>query len=156
MRLVAAAVDGGVAPGPLDALVAHVERCPACAVEVETQMLVKRVLGAAPMLPLPAGAAGRLAARLDDEARRTKRAVDWRTLTMKLVPVAACLVVIAAVLHHAIRRPDAVEVSAAIADWGRDEIRALQSPRIDHAASDLRLIGVLLIEADHDAAAGKN
>jgi hypothetical protein len=155
--LIAAAVEGGVALRPLDGLVAHIERCAACAAEAETQMLVKRLLGTTPMLPLPPGAAGRLNARLDREAAsRAKPSIDWRAWTVRLVPVAACLVAIAAVLHHVIRRSHAIEVSAAIADWGRDEVRSLQSPRIDQATSDRQLLGVLLMDPRHDAPAGRH
>ena len=157
VRLIAAAVEGGVAPGLLDELVAHIERCAACAAEAETQMLVKRLLGATPMLALPPGAAGRLGARLDREAAsRRKSSIDWRVWTVRLVPVAACLVAIAAVLHYVVRQSHAIEVSAAIADWGRDEVRSLQSPRIDQGTSDRQLLGVLLMDPRHDAAAGRN
>ena len=145
VRLIAAAVEGGLAPRPLDALVAHIERCGACRVEADTQMLVKRVLGARPQVALPAGAAQRIAARIDVEAGRRAAAVEWRAWTVRLLPAAACLVLIAAVVHQIARRSMSGEVSAAIAEWGRDEIRSLQSPRV---GTDSRLLlGVLLMDA---------
>jgi hypothetical protein len=144
VRLIAAA-EGGLAPRPLDALVAHIERCGACRVEAETQILVKRVLGATPHVPLPAGVAQRIASRIDVEAGRRTAAVDWRAWTVRLLPAAACLVLIAAIVHQIARRSVSSEVSAAIADWGRDEIRSLQSPRI--GTDSRQLLGVLLMDA---------
>jgi len=158
VRLIAAAVEGGVALRPLQVLVGHIEGCTGCAAEAETQMLVKRALGATPMLALPAGAAERLRARLDREALTpAKSLVDWRALTMKtvrLVPLAACLVAVAAVIHHVTRRSSASEVSTAIAEWGRDEMRSLQSPRIE--ITDRQLLGVLLIDPKHADSTSRN
>ncbi len=108
-------------------------------------MLVKRLLGATPPVPLPAGVAQRIAARVDVEAGRCAAAVDWRAWTVRLLPAAACLVLIATIVHHIARRSVSSEVSAAIADWGRDEIRSLHSPRI---GTDSRLLlSVLLMDA---------
>ena len=145
VRLIAAAVEGGLAPHPLDALVAHIERCATCGDEAETQMLVKRVLGATPHVPLPAGVARRIAARIDAEAERRVAVVDWRAWTVRLLPAAACLVLIAAIAHQLARRSVTSEVSAAIAAWGRAEIRSLESPRL--GADNRHLLGVLLMEA---------
>jgi hypothetical protein len=145
VRLIAAAVEGGLAPRPLDGVVAHIEWCATCRVETETQMLVKRVLGATPHLPLPAGVAQRIAVRIDAEAERRAAAVDWRAWTVRLLPAAACLVLIAAIVHQIARRSVSSEVSAAIAAWGRDEIRSLETPRI--GSDNHQLLGVLLIDA---------
>jgi hypothetical protein len=43
-----------------------------------------------------------------------------------------------------------------IAEWGRDEIRSLQWPRLDAGASDRRALGLLLIDPRHDAPAAGN
>ena len=159
VRLIAAAVEGGVALQPLDCLVEHIERCPACAGEAETQMLVKRLLAQTPTPRLPPGAEARIGARLDSEAAsRGRGAWDWRALTIEAVwflPVAACVVAIAIGLHHAIRRSSTGELSAAIAEWGRDEIQLLHAPRLGAGATDRQVLGVLLIDPQHGASSVK-
>jgi len=143
VRLIAAAVEGGVAPDLLDELVAHIERCARCRHEAETQMIVKRVLSSTPDALLPIGMTRRLAARLDDEAARPA-AVDWRTWTVRLLPAAACLVLIAAIVQHFVRLSSANDVTAAIAAWGRDEIHAVQSPQT--SVDGRQLLGILLMD----------
>ena len=144
VSLIAAAVEGGVAPDLLDELVAHIERCAGCRHEAETQMIVKRILTSAPEAPLPIGMARRIAARLDRDAA-TRIALDWRAWTVRLLPAAACLVLIAALVQHIARRPSAPDVPAAIAAWGRDEMRAVQSPQMP--VDGRQLLGLLLMDS---------
>lgn len=150
VRLIAAAIDGGVAPHLLDELVAHIERCTACRQEAETQVIVKRVLASTPDASLPIGMARRLSMRLDREAARPA-AVDWRAWTVRLLPAAACLVLIAAVVQHIVRRSIANDVPAAIAAWGHDEIRSVQAPQIN--VDGRQWLGVLLLDIPMAAAA---
>ena len=152
-RLIAAAVEGGVAPDLLDELVAHIERCAACRHEAETQMIVKRVLASTPEASLPIGMARRLAVRLDREAAG-RVAIDWRAWTVRLLPAAACLVLIAAVVQHIVRRSIADDVTVAIAAWGRDEMRSVQSPQIN--VDGRQLLGVLLMDTPSAAATSSN
>jgi len=143
VRLIAAAVEGGVAPGLLDELVGHIERCAACHYEAETQMTVKRLLASTPDALLPIGMTRRLAARLDREAA-SPMLVDWRAWTVRVLPAAACLVLIAAIVQHVVRRSSADDVTAAIAAWGRDEMRAAQSPPLNLDGG--QVLGVLLMD----------
>lgn len=150
IKLIASAIEGRVAPIELDTLMTHLTRCPACSIEAEAQATVKRLLATRPEEALPEGFALRLAARLDAEAPLgAPQRIDWRKWTVRLLPAAAGLVLVAGLVHRA-RQDSSIDHStdlpAAVASWAHAQVRTLQTP-IDRELSDQALLWASLMEA---------
>jgi hypothetical protein len=155
IHLIASAIDGRVAPIELETLMAHLGRCLTCRLEAEGQITVKRLLASRPEEPLPDGMALRLATRLDAEgALGVPRGIDWRNWTVRLLPAAAGLMLVAGVAHILLRHSSSIDQSAdrpadlpaAVAAWGRGEMRALQEP-VAVNLSDRALLWASLMRA---------
>ena len=150
IKLIASAIEGRVAPIDLETLMAHLTQCPACSIEAEAQTTVKRLLAARPEEALPKGLALRLAARLDAEAPLgAPQGIDWRQWTVRLLPVAAGLALVAGMVHGA-REDSSIDqwpdLPAAVASWAHAQVRVLQTP-VDLDISDRALLWASLIEA---------
>jgi Putative zinc-finger len=145
LRLLASAIDGQVPPKLLKPLIEHLETCGTCWLDAEWQMKVKRVLASRPAEPLPPGFARRIAERLDREERSARESiVDWRRLTLRLLPVAAGLAAMAVVVHRGeSRSPD--DLAAAIVAFGQEEVRRAHAPPIGRDTTDRQTIGFLLL-----------
>jgi len=79
IQLIGGAAEGRVAPGTLDTLMAHLEACPSCRREAETQVVVKRVLASRPNESVSPELMRKIAARIDAAVKDTSRAVAaWR------------------------------------------------------------------------------
>lgn len=151
IHLIASAIEGRVAPIELETLMAHLRRCPTCQMEAEAQITVKRLLASRPEQPLPDGFSLRLAARLDAEGPLGVSAgIDWRKWTVRLLPAAAGLILVAGVAHRVLQQSSFIarpaDLPAAVASWGHGEMRALQAP-VDLNLSDRALLWASLMEA---------
>lgn len=151
IHLIASAIEGRVPPIELDALMAHLGGCPACRMEAEAQTTVKRLLGARPEEALPDGFSFRLAARLDGEGPLgVPPEIDWRKWTVRLLPAAAGLMIVAGVAHRALHDSSRIDrpadLPAAVASWVHSEVRTLQAP-VDFNLSDRALLWASLMEA---------
>jgi hypothetical protein len=147
IRSIARALEGRVAFNELDALVDHLERCATCHAEAETQMVVKRTLASRPHEPLPYGFTRRIAARLDAEcALFVRRATDWRRWTIRVLPAAAALALVAATVQR-FHRPasPSIDLPAALASWAQNEMRLLRSS-LSGDLNDQILLGALLMK----------
>jgi hypothetical protein len=146
IRSIARALEGRVAFNELDALVDHLERCAACHAEAETQMVVKRTLASRPHEPLPGGFARRLAARLDAEcALLVRRPTDWRRWTIRVLPAAAGVVLVAATIQRFNRHTSpSIDLPSALASWAQNEMCLLR-PSLSGDLNDQKLLGALLM-----------
>ena len=150
IELIASAIEGRVAPIELDTLMTHLTRCPACSIEAKAQTTVKRLLAARPEEAPPEGFALRLAARLDAEAPLgAPQGIDWRKWTVRLLPTAAGLVLVAGLVHRALPHSpsdQSADLPAAVASWAHARVRDLQTP-VDVELSDRALLWASLMEA---------
>lgn len=151
IELIASAIEGRVAPIELDTLMTHLARCPACSIEANVQTTVKRLLAARPEEALPEGFALSLAARLDAEGPLgAPQRIDWRKWTVRLLPAAAGLMLVAGVTHRVRRDSSSIDQSAdrpaVVASWAHARVRALQTP-VDLELSDRALLWASLMEA---------
>jgi predicted anti-sigma-YlaC factor YlaD len=147
VRSIARAIEGHAAFTELDALVNHLEKCTTCRPEAETQVIVKRVLASRPREALPPGLARRIAARLDTERSRVRRAFNWRKWTLCLVPVTAGLVLVAATVQRFNRTASSrIDLPSVLASWAHGEMHVFQAPW-SADLSDRHVFGVLLMNA---------
>jgi hypothetical protein len=122
------------------------ERCPSRRRGAETQIVVPSIIGSRPDEWLPDGFAQRLSARLDCEGPLPQRQpVDWRRLTIRWLPAAAALALLA-VCAPRLSRPS-TDLPKAVASWGRTEVRDANLPLTTDTSSDV-LFGTLLLAAD--------
>lgn len=99
----------------------HLAECDACRMAAADQSDVARVLASRSETPVPAWFAARVAARLEDEGGWFG-VVDWRWLSVRVAPVAAALLLAAAVVvergtSQATVQANAVSWSQAMESW---------------------------------------
>jgi anti-sigma factor RsiW len=94
--LVLASVEGTLDRAGHDRLTAHLATCPACRRAAAEQAMVKRTLAAMPLAPVSADFAARVRQRVTPP--RWLDVANWRTWTLRLVPVTAALVALLVVL----------------------------------------------------------
>jgi anti-sigma factor RsiW len=97
------------------ALDAHLAACAACRSALAEQLDVLNVLRAAPEVAVPAGFETRLGARLD-AAATLAGAADWRAWSFRAAPIAAALLLLAALAQAGASRPGEVS-AAAVQAW---------------------------------------
>jgi hypothetical protein len=108
-------MDGRLDRTGRERLSAHLKVCSACQQATETQVVVKRVLAARPDEALPQGFSTRLLALLDAESSSGwLEAADWRTWSIRLLPVAAALFLFAGIVDRSERAEWAEEEAATI------------------------------------------
>ena len=84
IRLIGRAEVGQVNPDVLDRLMAHLDQCPPCRVEAETQVMVKRVLASRPDEQVPRELSQRIKSHLDAVAAELDAAsVGWRHCVLR-------------------------------------------------------------------------
>lgn len=142
-RLIDPALDGGTEPGTLVALMEHLERCPECHEQSETQLLVRRVLASRPAEMVPDGFSERLAARLAAEAGPAwLDAVNWRRWSLGLVPAAAAILWLALVVERPAEGTSSIDTASALITWGMQEgDLTLRLVEFDPGLELLRLLG---------------
>lgn len=114
-RLIARSIDAALDAKGRARLAEHLKLCPSCRAEAETQILVRRVLAARPDERLPSGFAARLSARLDAErASNWLEVADWKTWSIRLLPIAAGMLLFAGIVDRTQRARWAEEQAARI------------------------------------------
>ncbi len=103
-------------PAGAERLEAHLDACAACREAAGGQDEVAGVLSARPDAPPPLGFATRVMARLDGPATWLD-VINWRRWTVRLAPVAAALLVVAAVGLRPAAAVEPIEFSDLVTDW---------------------------------------
>ena len=98
----------------------HLEQCEACRETLEAQRRVAAVLSSRPVAEAPLGFAGRVMAHLE-RGPGWLDALNWRVWTLRLAPVAAGLMVVAAVGFGPTEAAAPLEFSDLVAEWVVEE-----------------------------------
>ena len=124
-RAVIARAAGRLDPAGVERLEAHLDGCPACLGAASGQVDVAAVLSARPDAAPPPAFATRVMAHLDDPPTWLD-VINWRRWTVRLAPVAAALLVVAAVGLGPAEAVEPIEFSDLVTDWvGADDAAAL-------------------------------
>ncbi len=115
-RAVIARAAGRLDPAAARRLEAHLDGCPACRGAAAEQDDVAAVLSARPDAAPPLGFATRVMARLDAPPTWLD-VIDWRRWTVRLAPVAAALLVVAAVGLRPAEAVEPIEFSDLVTGW---------------------------------------
>ncbi len=98
----------------------HLEQCERCRETLEVQRRVAAVLASRPVAEAPPGFAGRVMADLEPVPGWLD-ALNWRVWTFRLAPVAAALLVVAALGFGPTEAAEPLEFSDLVAEWVVDE-----------------------------------
>ena len=152
--LIAGRVDGTLCDAEDDAaLTQHVSGCAACRQVLNDHAAVARTLGARPEATLPTTFSRRLSDRLDAEVSWLD-AVNWRSWTVRLAPVAAALMIAAAVTAErgTLDNDDGIDLAQVAEAWAVDpEFAGLPTTALfwqDEVSPDLMLEAVLTSNPD--------
>ena len=88
-------LEGRLGPDEEHGLERHLEQCETCRETLEVQRRVAAVLSSRPVVEVPMGFAGRVMVNLEPVPGWLD-ALNWRVWTFRLAPVAAALMVVAA------------------------------------------------------------
>lgn len=123
-RAVIARAGGRLDPAAGGCLEAHLDGCPACREAAGGQRDVAALLAARPDAAPPLGFATRVMAHLDAPPTWLD-VINWRRWTVRLAPVAAALLVVAAVGLGRAEAVEPIEFSELVTDWvGEDDAAA--------------------------------
>ena len=168
--LLARAADGTLAAERTRTLARHLDGCAACGDALDTQRAMRDVLAGRPEAPVPLGFATRVMANLPKRALASAGwldALNWRTWTLRLAPLAGALFVGAGLgLGPTSEETGAMEFSDLVTAWVADEMAdgEMQDPAAvetvtrlwqdgDELTDDL-LIDVLLAVDPRDTLSG--
>ena len=98
----------------------HLEQCEVCRETLEAQRRVAAVLSSRPVAEAPLGFAGRVMANLEPVPGWLD-VLNWRVWTFRLVPVAAALMVVAALGLGPTEAAEPLEFSDLVAEWVVEE-----------------------------------
>ncbi len=98
----------------------HLEQCETCRESLEVQRRVATVLSSRPVAEVPPGFAGRVMANLAPVPGWLD-VLNWRVWTFRLAPVAAALLVVAALGFGPTEAAEPLEFSDLVAEWVVDE-----------------------------------
>ena len=98
----------------------HLEQCETCRETLEVQRRVAAVLSSRPVAEAPLGFAGRVMANLEPVPGWLD-ALNWRVWTFRLAPVAAALIVVAALGFGPTAAAEPMEFSDLVAEWVVEE-----------------------------------
>ena len=98
----------------------HLEQCETCRETLEVQRRVAAVLSSRPVAEVPLGFAGRVMANLEPVPGWLD-ALNWRVWTFRLAPVAAALLVVAALGFGPTEAAEPLEFSDLVAEWVVEE-----------------------------------
>lgn len=122
-RVIGRTLDDGLGGKTRDALMVHLERCPECRRESETQLLVSQILASRLPETVPPGFADRLAAALSKESVPAPwwDAVSWRLWSFRLIPIAAAVLWLAFGLHRRTDAPLPADTASALISWSAQD-----------------------------------
>jgi anti-sigma factor RsiW len=115
-RAVMRRAAGRLDPAGVQRLEAHLDGCPACREAAGSQQEVAAILSARPDAAPPLGFATRVMAHLDSPPTWLD-VINWRRWTVRLAPVAAVLLVVAAVGFGPADAVEPIEFSDLVTDW---------------------------------------
>ncbi len=107
---------GRLDPAAVQRLEVHLDGCPACREAAGSQQEVAAILSARPDAAPPLGFATRVMAHLDSPPTWLD-VINWRRWTVRLAPVAAVLLVVAAVGFGPADAVEPIEFSDLVTDW---------------------------------------
>ena len=126
----------------------HLEQCETCRETLEVQRRVAAVLSSRPVAEAPLGFAGRVMANLEPVPGWLD-ALNWRVWTFRLAPVAAALIVVAALGFRPTAAAEPMEFSDLVADWvvegDSDALPAISVFLEDEVSEDALLEAVLTV-----------
>ena len=126
----------------------HLEQCETCRETLEVQRRVAAVLSSRPVAEAPLGFAGRVMANLEPVPGWLD-ALNWRVWTFRLAPVAATLIVVAALGFRPTAAAEPMEFSDLVADWvvegDSDALPAISVFLEDEVSEDALLEAVLTV-----------
>ncbi len=124
-RTVMQRAAGRLDPAGVERLEAHLGDCPTCREAADSQQDVAAILSARPDAAAPFGFATRVMAHLDRPPTWLD-VINWRRWTMRLAPVAASLLVVAAVGFGPAEAVEPIEFFDLVTDWvGVDDAASL-------------------------------
>ena len=113
-------LEGRLDAADQDRVARHLAQCEGCRQELESQAAVAAILASRPLAEAPRGFAGRVMAELDP-APNWLDMLNWRVWTFRLAPVAAALVLVAALGFGPTEAAEPLEFTDLVADWVADE-----------------------------------
>ena len=113
-------LEGRLEPDEGQSLERHLEQCETCRETLDVQRRVAAVLSSRPMAEVPLGFAGRVMANLEPVPGWLD-ALNWRVWTFRLAPVAAALLVVAALGFGPTEAAEPLEFSDLVAEWVVEE-----------------------------------
>ena len=109
-------LEGRLEPDEGQSLERHLEQCETCRETLDVQRRVAAVLSSRPVAEVPLGFAGRVMANLEPVPGWLD-ALNWRVWTFRLAPVAAALLVVAALGFGPTEAAEPLEFSDLVAEW---------------------------------------
>ena len=141
-------LDGRLGDEDRARLLQHLERWAVCREELEAQEAVAAMLAMRPTAEVPLGFTGRVIANLNP-APGWLDTVNWRGWTYRLAPVAAVLVLLAALGLEPTEAAEPMEFSDLVADWvvegDSDALPAISVFLEDEVSEDALLEAVLTV-----------
>ena len=144
-------LEGRLEPDMAHGLERHLEQCETCSKTLEVQRRVSAVLSSRPVAEVPLGFAGRVMGNLEPVPGWLD-ALNWRVWTYRLAPVAAALMVVAAMGFGPTEAAEPLEFSDLVAEWVVDEdLEGLPAFSVlwqEEVTDDTLLEAVLTAESD--------
>lgn len=119
-QLIGRALDAGMAPEGLSALMAHLEGCDACRQDADTQLHVRRVLMDREPEDLPDGFDARLRVRLE-RPDGWLDLVNWPVWSLRVMAIAAALVIWAVAATQRAPTAPTDDLPTLLVEWGLEE-----------------------------------
>lgn len=113
-------LEGRLAGDEAARLERHLDECAACRETLDAQRAVAELLAARPPADVPLGFTTRVMAGLEVEPGWLEL-MNWRVWTFRLAPVAAALVVVAALGFGPTEAAEPIEFSELVTEWVADE-----------------------------------
>jgi anti-sigma factor RsiW len=133
-------------------LEAHLTGCAACREALAAQRDVAAALGSRPDAPPPARFAARVAESIREESSWFAVA-DWRWLSVRVAPVAAALLIVAAILvgQRQPQAPQRISLAKVVETWAAGDGERVPAPAIlwqANVSDDSLLLTVLAAQPD--------
>jgi predicted anti-sigma-YlaC factor YlaD len=143
-------LDGRLAAADDDRVAQHLAQCGSCRDELASQAVVAEILASRPTTEAPRDFASRVMAELDP-APGWLEMLNWRVWTYRLAPVAAALVLVAALGFGPTEAAEPLEFTDLVEDWVADEdsgaLPSISVLWLEEAGDDILLEAVLTATA---------